>query len=83
MIMKGKESKFMRVLIAGETYYHGLNGQATFMVNLAEGLARQGHEVVAAIPSPRPGHFSEMLNGVRVEGLRAIPLTIARPGKGV
>jgi 1,2-diacylglycerol 3-alpha-glucosyltransferase len=69
----------MRVLIAGETYYHGLNGQATFMVNLAEGLAHQGHEVVVTIPSPRPGHFSEMLNGVRLEGLRSIPLTIARP----
>jgi 1,2-diacylglycerol 3-alpha-glucosyltransferase len=69
----------MRILIAGETYYSGLNGQATFMVNLAEGLARHQHEVVVVIPSPQSNPFREESNGVRVEGLRSIPLNTARP----
>ncbi len=59
----------MRVLIAGTTYYPALNGQAIFMVNLAEGLAARGHEVAALYPEPR--EFSGSRNGVRLETVRA------------
>lgn len=59
----------MRVLIAGTTYYPALNGQAIFMVNLAEGLAARGHEVAALYPEPR--EFSGTRNGVRLETIRA------------
>jgi Mrp family chromosome partitioning ATPase len=41
----------MRIAIAGQTYYPASNGQSTFTVNLAEGLARRGHQVLALVPS--------------------------------
>lgn len=36
----------MRILIAEDAYYAGSNGQAVFTRNLAEGLARAGHDVL-------------------------------------
>ncbi len=59
----------MRVLISGTTYYPALNGQAIFMVNLAEGIAARGHDVAALYPEPR--QFSSRRNGVRLETVRA------------
>ncbi len=59
----------MRVLITGTTYYPALNGQAIFMVNLAEGIAARGHDVCALYPEPR--QFSGRRNGVRLETARS------------
>ncbi len=59
----------MRVLIAGTTYYPALNGQAVFMVNLAEGMAARGHEVAALYPEPR--QYGARRNGVRLETVRS------------
>jgi 1,2-diacylglycerol 3-alpha-glucosyltransferase len=56
----------MRILIAGETYYPGSNGQAVFTIHLAEGLARAGNEVMAVIPSDHRSPRAELLNGVAV-----------------
>jgi 1,2-diacylglycerol 3-alpha-glucosyltransferase len=56
----------MRILIAGETYFPASNGQAIFMVNLAEGLARHNHEVLAVVPSERGGAYQIDRNGVRI-----------------
>jgi 1,2-diacylglycerol 3-alpha-glucosyltransferase len=49
------------------------------MVNLAEGLARNHHEVVVIMPSHLVAPFRTERNGVTLEGLRAVPLTVARP----
>jgi 1,2-diacylglycerol 3-alpha-glucosyltransferase len=62
----------MRILITGTTYYPALNGMAIFMVNLAEGLARRGHEVAVIYPD-RHG-FSEVRHGVHVEAVGSIAL---------
>jgi 1,2-diacylglycerol 3-alpha-glucosyltransferase len=56
----------MRILIAGETYYPGSNGQAVFTIHLAEGLARAGNEVMAIVPSDHRSPRVERLNGVAV-----------------
>lgn len=68
----------MRILIAG-TNYRGLNGQAIFTVNLAEGLARQGHQVTAVFPSEEGRPYSRELNGVQMEGMRSLQLTFIHP----
>jgi len=59
----------MRILIAGTTYYPALNGQAIFMVNLAEGIAARGHEVCALYPEPH--QVSSQRNRVRLETVRS------------
>lgn len=68
----------MRILIAG-TNYRGLNGQAIFTVNLAEGLAKQGHQVTAAFPSEQGQPYSQELNGVQMEGMHSLQLTFIHP----
>ncbi len=67
----------MRVLIAGTTYYPALNGQAVFMVNLAEGMAARGHDVAALYPEPR--EYSAQRNGVRLETVRSHEFKIFGP----
>lgn len=59
----------MRVLISGTTYYPALNGQAVFMLNLAEGMAARGHEVAVLYPEPK--QYSAQRNGVRLETVRS------------
>jgi 1,2-diacylglycerol 3-alpha-glucosyltransferase len=56
----------MRILIAGETYFPASNGQAIFMVNLAEGLARRNHDVLAVVPSEQGHAYQTERNGVRI-----------------
>jgi glycosyltransferase involved in cell wall biosynthesis len=69
----------MRILIAGTTYFPALNGQAIFTTNLAEGLAGRGHAVVAIFPSTEGRAYSRRRNGVRLEGMRSIRLTLLHP----
>ncbi|HEY3344198.1 MAG TPA: glycosyltransferase [Anaerolineaceae bacterium] len=56
----------MRILIAGESYYPGSNGQAVFTIHLAEGLAAAGNEVLALVPYDHSSPKVERLNGVLV-----------------
>lgn len=69
----------MRILISGTTYYPGLNGQAIFTVNLAEGLAKRGHNVTVVFPSDEGRAYSRKRNGVQTEGVRSIKLTSIHP----
>lgn len=62
----------MRIVIAGTTYYPAINGQAIFMVNLAEGLAARGHEVMVLFPEARS--TSRMMNGARLEAVGSLSL---------
>ena len=62
----------MRVLVCGTTYYPALNGQSVFTVNLAEGLARAGHEVVVLFPEERS--TARVRNRVRLEAAGALSL---------
>src|SRR5512139_2408804 len=62
----------MRVLIAGTTYYPALNGQSVFTTNLAEGLARAGHEVAVLFPEDRES--SRVRNRVQLETAGSLSL---------
>lgn len=64
----------MRVLFSGQSYYRKDNGQAVFMIRLAEGLARAGHEVMALAPSMRGVAQREVVRGVIVQTVPALHL---------
>jgi glycosyltransferase involved in cell wall biosynthesis len=64
----------MRVLFSGQSYYRKDNGQAVFMIRLAEGLVRAGHEVMALAPSMRGVAQRELVHGVIVQTVPALHL---------
>ena len=64
----------MRVLFVGQSYYRKDNGQAVFMIRLAEGLARAGHEVMVLAPSERLVAQRYCVNGVTVQTVTALNL---------
>jgi 1,2-diacylglycerol 3-alpha-glucosyltransferase len=70
----------MHILIAGTTYYPAVNGQAIFTINLAEGLARHGHEVLMITHSMQEKPYKIIRNGVKIYGARSISLTRWNPG---
>ena len=41
----------MKIAIASDIYYPQINGVAVFAHNLANGLAKAGHEVIVIAPS--------------------------------
>ena len=69
----------MRILIAGLTYAPARNGQAVFSANLAEGLAKVGHTVKVVFDSYEGHPFKRIINGVEVEGLPTVDLTLFDP----
>ncbi len=64
----------MRVLTAGQTYYPERNGQAVFTVNLAEGLAARGHQVMVMTPGYSPRSSLQERNRVLIGWVASIPL---------
>lgn len=66
----------MKILITGTTYPPAFNGQAMFTANLAEGLARRGHEVWVVTPSDRGKPYQEERNGVHIFTVSAIELKV-------
>ena len=68
----------MRVLIVSQTYING-NGQASFTIQLAESMAKSGHQVMVITPSDHMQSYSSHQNGVRVEKVFAIHLSIIHP----
>jgi 1,2-diacylglycerol 3-alpha-glucosyltransferase len=64
----------MRVLFSGQSYYRKDNGQAVFMIRLAEGLVRAGHDVMALAPSMRGVAQRELVRGVIVQTVPALHL---------
>ena len=66
----------MRILITGTTYYPALNGQAIFTVNLAEGLAKRGHEILMLVPSNKVKPYRKERNAVRIQGIDSVNLKL-------
>ncbi len=62
----------MRIIIAGQTYHPAANGQSVFTVQLAEGLAASGHQVMVIAPSDKRQADSTLLNGVQLEKVRSV-----------
>lgn len=68
----------MRILIVTQTYSYG-NGQASFTIHLAESMAQQGHQVMVVTPSEHMKSYSVCQNGVRVEKVAALHLSVLHP----
>ncbi len=69
----------MRILIAASSNYIAFHGQAIFTRNLAEGMVRNGHQVLVASGSDRGHPYREHINGVDVEAVRALSLRMIHP----
>jgi 1,2-diacylglycerol 3-alpha-glucosyltransferase len=69
----------MRILIVSSTYAPLANGQAIFTTNLAEQLAKV-HPVAAVVPSDQGQTYHTKKNGVEVQFLWTIDLSILYPG---
>lgn len=62
----------MRILFCGQAYYRKDNGQAVFMIRLAEGLVRAGHDVMALAPAEQGNAQRFLINGVIVQTVAAL-----------
>jgi 1,2-diacylglycerol 3-alpha-glucosyltransferase len=70
--------KRLRILIASQIYSDG-NGQGGFTLRLAENLVKQGHRVKVLMPSDLPKSYYVTTNGVQVEKIAAIHLSVLHP----
>jgi 1,2-diacylglycerol 3-alpha-glucosyltransferase len=68
----------MRVIIVSQTYSYG-NGQASFTIHLAESMAQHGHQVLVIAPAERMKSYATYQNGVRIEKVAALHLSILHP----
>lgn len=62
----------MRILLSGQSYYRKDNGQAVFMIRLADGLVAAGHDVMALAPSEKGLADRYNVNGVVVQTVPAL-----------
>ncbi len=69
----------MRILIAETPQYIAFHGQAIFTINLAEGLAKCGHEVLVLVGSERGRAYSSRRNGVQIETVNSLNLKAFHP----
>jgi 1,2-diacylglycerol 3-alpha-glucosyltransferase len=69
----------MRILIAESSQYIAFHGQAIFTINLAEGLAGRGHEVLVVAGSERGAAYCAWRHGVHVEAVRSLSLRAFHP----
>ena len=69
----------MRILMSSTTYSPSMNGQAIFTVNLAEGLAKRGHDVTVMFPAQSWTPYQSVQNGVKLEHVRGVHLAVVNP----
>jgi 1,2-diacylglycerol 3-alpha-glucosyltransferase len=69
----------MRILIVETPQYIAFHGQAIFTMNLAEGLAKNGHTVLAMVGSERGKAYQSERNGVRIQAVAALNLSRIHP----
>jgi glycosyltransferase involved in cell wall biosynthesis len=64
----------MRILIASTAHFPALNGQAIFTQNLVEGLAQQGHQVMAIFPSAKGAAYQKTQKNLQIATLKSYNL---------
>ena len=69
----------MRVLIVTTSQYIAFHGQAIFTINLAEGLARNGHTVTALSASETGKAYHSERKGVSIEAVNSVNLRMFHP----
>jgi 1,2-diacylglycerol 3-alpha-glucosyltransferase len=70
----------MHILIASSTYKPAMNGQAVFTTNLAEGLAKRGHQVLVVLDSHELRPTKKLINGVQVEEIQSVSMDFLHAG---
>ncbi len=70
----------MRIFIPTAGYHPAMNGQAVFATNLAEGLARRGHQVMVVVDSQEGEGGRSEINGVTVVRLQSIRFNFFHAG---
>ncbi len=70
--------KPLRILMASQVYSDG-SGQGGFTLRLAENLVKQGHQVKMLMPSDSLKSYSVIVNGVQVEKIAAVHMSIIHP----
>jgi 1,2-diacylglycerol 3-alpha-glucosyltransferase len=70
----------MHIVISSSTFAPAMNGQAVFTTNLAEGLAKLGHEVMVIIDSRHAKASTTVVHDVQIAELHSISLEKFRPG---
>jgi glycosyltransferase involved in cell wall biosynthesis len=68
----------MRIIIVSQTYSPG-NGQASFTIQLAENMAKSGHQVMVLTPASKMLSCSTYKNGVHIEEVPALHLSVLHP----
>lgn len=68
----------MRIIIVSQTYTYG-NGQGSFTIQLAENMMVRGHQVMVIVPAEGMKSYSSVSNGVRIEHVAAVHLSILHP----
>lgn len=66
----------MKIVIATAVYYPQIDGVAVFSRNLAEGLARRGHEVLVLTPSQSGRNHTKNSGGVKIVYLKSAEIKI-------
>jgi 1,2-diacylglycerol 3-alpha-glucosyltransferase len=69
----------MRILIAETPQYIAFHGQAIFTINLAEGLASHGHDVLVLAGSENGPAYRSERNGVKIEAVSSLNLKAFHP----
>ena len=69
----------MRILIVETPQYIAFHGQAIFTINLAEGLAKNGHTVCALVGSERGHAYQSERNGVLIQAVNSLDLSRFHP----
>ena len=64
----------MRIVIGTDNYYPVVNGVSYFTQRLAEDLVKRGHEVLVIAPSLHFKYEYRTHNGVRIFGIRSMPV---------
>jgi glycosyltransferase involved in cell wall biosynthesis len=69
----------MRILIATSSPYRAFQGQAIFTRNLAEGLVKNGNEVMVIASSENGKRYVADYKGVKINALKSIKLSLINP----
>lgn len=64
----------MRIVLAGQTFYKKSNGQAVFTINLAEGLAQAGHQVLVLCPTESSRPTRTVHHNLTIQTVPTLPL---------
>lgn len=62
----------MKIAIASDLYWPTINGISVFSKNLAEGMAKRGHEVVVFAPSQIGDYYIEETEGYKIVRLSSL-----------